>query len=326
MMKGLRKAAGILALVGAMLAFAVGVPARAEPYPSRTITVIVPFAPGSGIDVVARQLVESLRQQLSATILVENRPGASGAVGAAAVAKAPKDGYTLLLSASPPFSTAPFALDAALYDPLASFVPVSQFAVAPVVLVTSTKAPVSTFAEFIAFAKAHPEKSTYVSAGTGSVGDLYGALISQAFGAPMQEIPYKGHEQGLLDVTSGTILTSFTATSGAIPHIEAGRLRALAVGARERIAQLPDVPTFAEVLERPGFQAVVWYGLLAPAGVPRDIVDRLSDEVAKAVATPRVTDLLKRLGFIVDLKNSAEFAKALATDVDFSRKMIKAKP
>lgn len=309
-------------VVAALSVCLLGWPASAQNYPAQQVTIVVPYSPGNGLDVLARHLAEALRQQMSATVIVENRAGAAGAIGTASAAKAAPDGYTLLFTAHPPFATAPFAMERPLYDPLTSFTPISRVATGPMVLVTGSGSPATDFAALVAFAKANPEKANYASAGPGSPGHLLGEILNNAAAMKLQQVAYRATEQGLADVISGNVLVSFVSMAAATPHIEAGTVRPLAIGARRRLPEQPGLPTLAEVLGRDDVDAAIWYGMLAPAGIAPETVQRLNAELSTAMSSPRVLEFMKRVNLYPEFLDPPAFAKALTRDVEFARKVV----
>lgn len=305
-------------LLGALPATA----AYPQSYPNQMVTVVVPYSAGSGADSLARHIADGLRQQMSVPVVVENRPGAAGALGTASVARAAADGYTILFAASPPFVTSTLTLDKPLYHPLTSFVPIGRVGTGPLVLITASKSPVTSFAALVAYARAHPDKANYASTGPGAPGHLYGELLNRIAGMELQQVAYRSSEQALVDVIAGNVLVSLASIAPAGPHIEGGALRALAIGTRDRMPDRPDLPTLAEVLGREGLEAGVWYGLLAPAGLPQDRLDRLSAEIRKVMSRPETKEFMARLGLVIEFEGSREFEAFLARDAEFAKTLV----
>lgn len=264
-------------------------PAANEPlqdYPSRPLRVIVPFSPGGAVDGPMRLIAQELSKQLGQAVVVENRPGAGATIGSEGVAKAPADGYTLLLASQTN------AISATLYprlsfDPIKDFAPISLIGREPGVIVVNPSLPVRTLQEFIAYVKARPGQIDYASSGNGSGQHLFAALLASMTGMQMNHIPYRGSGQATTDLLGGQVQMSIPGMAGMLGHIKAGKLRALAVTSAKRAPQLPDVPTVSEA-GVPGYEAYVWMGLLAPKGTPGPIIDKLHRELLVALATPEV--------------------------------------
>jgi tripartite-type tricarboxylate transporter receptor subunit TctC len=284
----------IIRSIAALVAAAAGA-AAAQTYPARPIRIIVPFAPGGNVDITARLVAPGLGEALGQPVVVENKPGAGGTIGADFVAKSPPDGYTLLMGSNSTFSVAPSLYPKNPYDPLRDFAPVSMIASAPFVLVTNSAAPFNSARELVAQAKAAPGKLTMSSAGTGSSNHLVGELFQEISGARFTHVPYKGSGQALTDLMGGQVNLHFDQITSAASHIQAGKLKALMVTARERVPMLPDVPTASEA-GYTSFEATNVTGLLAPAGTPRDIVDKLNAATQKVVAQPAVKEKFAGLG------------------------------
>lgn len=276
-------------------------------YPARPVRIIVPFAPGGNVDLVARALAPPLSDALRQQVVVDNRPGASGLVGTHLVANSPPDGYTLLAMANT-FAVVPSLMSNPGYDPLQDFAPVSLTCRVPQVLVVNPALPVRSVKELVALARARPGEISYASAGTGGTGHMAAELFNRHAGVKMLHVPYKGNAQAIVDVISGQVAMMFDQVSTSAPHVRAGKLRALAVTSLTRSPLFPDVPTIDESGVR-RFEDITFNGLVAPAGTPRDIVARVHAEVAKAV---RVPELSKRF-----LERGVELA-ASASPEDFA--------
>jgi len=281
--------------------------AQTGSYPARPVRIIVPFAPGGNVDLVARALAQPLGESLGQQVIVDNRPGASGLVGTHLVAKSPADGYTILAMANT-FAVVPSLLSNPGYDPLKDFAAVSLTCRVPQVLVVNPALPVRSVKELVALARARPGEISYASAGTGGTGHMAAELFNRHAGVKMLHVPYKGNAQAILDVISGQVAMMFDQVSTSAPHIRSGKLRALAVTSLTRSPLFPDLPTIDESGVR-GFEDITFNGLVAPAGTPRDIVARLHAAVAKAV---RVPDLNKRF-----LERGVELAASASPD-DFA--------
>jgi tripartite-type tricarboxylate transporter receptor subunit TctC len=279
----------------AAASLAVGLGGRALAQPGKAIRLIVPFTPGGSTDILARAIAPKLALALGRTVLVDNRPGAGGSLGAAEAARADADGSTLLMGHIGTLAINPAVNPQVGYDPLKSFTPVAWVARVPNVLVVQADAPMRTLAEFMAQAKANPGRLTYASGGNGSAAHIameYLKLRAQVF---LLHIPYRGTAPSITDVIARQVDATFTGIPALLPHIKSGRLRALAVSSTARLPSLPDVPTVAES-GFPGFEADQWYGVVAPAGTPAELVTRLNAEINKALALPEVARQLAAEG------------------------------
>ncbi len=297
-------------------------PARADDYPSKKIQLVVPYSAGSGVDLLARSFGEALQAQLNVTIVVENREGATGTIGSLSVARAPADGYTFMVNANPPFAVAPLSIQPPPYDILTAFTPIARVGSVPLVLITGADSPVKTFAQLKEHANANPGKANYASTGNGSPGQLNMESIKLITGMKIEEVPYKSSTQALTDVIGGHILASIVALPAADQLIQTGRVRVIAVGSKERLKKFPDVPTLAETVGQPDFEASVWYGFLAPPGVARERIDTLFAAISKAFGAKEVKDKMNTLSIIPDLLPPAEFAAALRKDAESARKSL----
>ena len=278
-------------------------PATAQTaWPNKPVKIIVPFAPGGTTDILARAMAPELSRAFGQPFVVENRAGAGGNVGADAVAKAPADGYTLLMG-----TVGTHGINKALYskmpfDSQKDFAPITLVAGVPNVMVMNAdKAKaldINTVAEFIKYARAHPGKFSMASSGNGTSIHLSGELFKSRTGTFMTHIPYRGSGPALLDLIGGSVDVMFDNLPSALPQIKAGKLKALAVTSSQRSAALPDTPTIEEAGRLTGFDASSWFGLMAPAGTPGDIVSRIQQEVAKSLSTPAVKDKLLAQGAI----------------------------
>ncbi|MFM1987155.1 MAG: hypothetical protein RJA99_112 [Pseudomonadota bacterium] len=307
------------ALVAGLAAAAAAraLPAAAQspaPFPSRGLRIVVPFAAGTGSDVVARAIGQKLAEQLGQPVVAENREGAGGIVGTNVVRQAPADGYTLLMAANP-FTLAPATFATAPYDPLREFVPVAKVADVPIVLTVAANSPFQSVGELVAFARANPGKLTYASSGKGTPSQFETELFKQAAGIDLLEVPYKNTAQALTDTMSGQVSMYPSAMPLALPHVRAGRARALAIVDRRRSPSLPDVPTLAEAMQRPSYVATpLWYGFVARAGTPPEAIARLEAEIRRAAQTPEVRERLVGLGAqLVEIGNE-EFAAQMKAE------------
>ena len=282
-------------LLPCLLAAASATAAHADAYPTRPIRLIVPFAAGGGNDTVARLVGDSLGKRLGQAVVVDNRPGAGGVVGAEAAARAPADGYTLFLGGVGSHAINPNLHKDLPYDPIKDFAAVSLLASAPLILVVHPSVPAQSVQELIAYAKSHPGKLNYASNGNGSSSHLAAVMFASMTGTDMVHIPYKGLSPALTDLLSGQDQLMFSSVVAILPHVRAGKLRALAVTSRKRMALLPDIPTIAESGVA-NYETSSWYGILAPAGTPPEIVRRLDDEIVEVLAQDDVRKALAREG------------------------------
>jgi tripartite-type tricarboxylate transporter receptor subunit TctC len=299
----------VLVLASALAAGA----AQAETYPDKPIRIVVGFGPGSGADTVARVIGERLAERLKVAVIIDNREGAGGAIGTAGVAKAPADGYTLLLGAST-MTVSPHLQSGVTYDAVKDFVPIVKVAELPLLLITSPQSPYKTLKEMVAYAKEHPGKLSYATSGRGSPSHLSVELIRQATGIDVVAVPYKNVGQAMTDAIAGTVSFYFPALPGALPHVKAGKVRALALGAVQRSAKLPEVPTLAEELGVSGLEVITWYGFFAPSGTPREVTARLATEVAKVLESAETRDKLAATGVDVAVAPADAFAAIVRAD------------
>ncbi|HVO89531.1 MAG TPA: tripartite tricarboxylate transporter substrate binding protein [Casimicrobiaceae bacterium] len=279
----------------ALLLCALSADASAADYPTRPIRLIVPFAAGGGNDTVARLVGQALAARLGQPVVIDNRAGAGGVVGAEAAAKAAPDGYTLFLGGVGSHAINPNLHADLPYDPIRDFAPVSLLASAPLILVVHPSVPAHSVQELIAFARAQPGKLNYASNGNGSSSQLAAVMFASLAKIDMVHIPYKGLAPALTDLLSGRDQLMFSSMVAILPHINAGKLRPLAVTSSKRVALFPDVPTVAEA-GLAGYETSSWYGILAPAGTPPEVVSRLHDEIVQVLAQDDVRTALAREG------------------------------
>ena len=282
------------------------------PYPSKPIRVIVPFAAGGGLEITARLIAQKLTDKWGQSLVIDARPGAATVVGTEIAARAPADGYTLLMI------TTTFTINPALrknlpYDALRDFAPVSQINSQPNVVVVPPSSPAKSVPELIALAKAKPGQLTYASPGAGSAPHLSAELFKRMAGVEMIHVPYKGIPPAVTDVLGGRVTMLFTTTISAAPHVKSGKLRALAITSAKRLASMPDVPTIGETIA--GYQAEAFQGVMAPAGVPRAIVDKLAAEIGAIVRSREITERFALDGAIAVGSTPAEFAAFLKTEM-----------
>jgi tripartite-type tricarboxylate transporter receptor subunit TctC len=312
-----RRVAFLVAMLLAPLAMAQG---GSPAYPARPIRLVVPFPPGAGTDAVARLVAQKLGESMAATIVVDNRPGAGGAIGAAEVAKAEPDGYTLLFVASP-FTTVAAASRNAGYDPLRQFVAVAPVAVGPLVFAVNTSLAADSMQAFLALARQKPGQLNYGSAGTGSVNHLALELLKVRTGTDIVHVPYKGIAPATVDLLSGRIQAITASIPAALPHIAQGRLRALAVTGPRRSPLLPGVPTWGEA-GVDNAEVINYWGIVAPAGTPRAIVDKLNAETRAALAQPELRDRLEREGADIVADRPERLTELIEADLARWKKLI----
>lgn len=309
--------------VFAGLVAAGGVARAAEAYPNRIIKIVVPFPPGGSTDVLARRIGEKLSQSLGQPAIVENRPGAGGTIGSEAVAKAPPDGYTLLMGVTGTHGIAVSLYPNLPYDPLKNFAPISLVVSAPLVLVTGPSLPVKDVAGFVAFARAHPGEVTFSSPGNGTSMHLTGEMFNLASHSQLLHVPYRGSAGAVNDLIGGQTQTMFGDMLVVLPFVQNGQIRALAVTSATRHPLLPAVPTIAES-GFPGFEALSWQGLFAPAGTPEAIIAQLNHAVVEALASPDLHDFFERQGFLVTGSTPDEFRRFIADEIVKWGRIIKA--
>ncbi len=286
----------------------------AQSYPSKPVRIVVPFPPGGGADIVGRSISPALTASLGQAVIIDNRPGADGQIGAAQVAKAPPDGYTLLLGTTGPMVINP-ALEAKMaYDTLRDFAPITQLITQPIALIVHPSLPVSTVSQFVALAKAKPGQLNYGSSGIGGGTHLAAEIFAWLTGIKMVHVPYKGTAQATTDLISGQVQVLFTSISVVLPHIHANRLKALAVGSEKRMPMLPQVPTMMEGGIK-GFDASSWYGLFAPAGTPADVVKRLNTDTVNALKSPDIDKLLSSQGALPVGSSSDQFQAHIRSEL-----------
>jgi tripartite-type tricarboxylate transporter receptor subunit TctC len=293
----------------------------AQAYPNKPIKLIVPFAPGGFTDVVARILGQKLSVSLGQPFVIENKAGAGSTIGTDFVAKAAPDGYTLVM-VSTTHVISPAIYPKLPYDPIKSFTPVGKLVDSAYVLLVNPKVPANNVAEFIALAKASPEKIHYASSGNGSSQHLMGGMFAAMAGVKMKHVPYKGSGGAANDLVAGVVESSFAGVPNAMAQVPAGRLKALAVTTSKRIPQLPDVPTMQEA-GVPGYNASVWLGLLAPAGTPKEVVMKLNSEIAKVLSAADTKKELYAAGVEADISSPEALNALMVQELDRWGKVIK---
>ena len=267
--------------------------AWAQPYPSKPVRIVVPYAPGGGVDIIARAIGQELTKRLNQQVVIENRTGAGGNIGSDAVAKAAPDGYTLLMAS--PANTINSSLYTRMpYDPSRDLAPVALIATVPTVLLANRSLPVKDIKQLVALARAKPGALTYGSGGSGTTEHLAGEMFKSAAGIDMLHVPYKGGAAVLTDLVGGQIALMFVNQVFALPYVKAGTVRALGVASNERSPALPEVPTFAEA-GYPDMRVAVWWGVMGPAGMPKEIVAQLNREIGAALSSPEMKERLQTM-------------------------------
>ena len=306
-----------------VLACLVGTSAAvAQNYPDRPIRVIVGVPAGGTPDVMARMITTGMSRVLGQPLVVDNRGGAGGMIGTETAAKAAADGYTLLVSSPGPLAILPHMHKQLGYDPQRAFTPIGLIASNPFMLITHPSLPAKTVKELLSLAKAQPGKLNYASAGNGAANHLAMELFKSMAGVNITHVPYKGAPQAVSDVLAGHMSMMFNSIPPVLAHVKADRIRALGVGGAKRAAQLPDVPTISEA-GVPGYEAITWFGLLAPANTPKAVLARVSDAFAKVINAPETRGALETQGAEPGSANAAEFGALIRRDFDKYAKVVK---
>ena len=308
------------ALIAASLAALLAVSAQAQTYPSAPVTVVVPFAAGSGTDAVARVVMQKLSEQLKQPVLVDNKPGASAQIAANYVAKAKPDGYTLMMTTNTSHSANPALFANLKYDPVKDFTPVARVGELPFVLAVNNDFPAKTLPEFISNAKSHPGKLSYATPNSTSL--VASETIKRIAGIDVLEVPYKSSPQAMTDLIGGQVQMYVVDLGSGMSMLKSGKIRPLATTTAKSLKSLPGIPPIAQAV--PGFDLTSWNGVFGPAGMPPAIVDRLSTELQKALADKTVQDKLAQLGFEVwPTQSPAEFAKYVNDQLAHWGRLIK---
>lgn len=307
-------------VLAALAAAGAGSEALAQAYPNRTIKLLVPFTPGGGTDILARIVAGKMSESLGQQVVVENRPGANTIVATEALVRSAPDGYSLLMQTNNFASNATLYAGKLTYDTVKDVAPVSLVAGNPHVLVVNPSVPAKDLHEFIALAKAKPGGITFASAGSGTVNHLSGELLKMLAGIDMLHVPYKGSGSVMPDLLGGQVNALFAAMPTVTGHIRAGKLRAIAVTTPQRFRGLPEVPTIAE-LGYPGYNFSSWFGILAPAGTPKPVVERLHAEIVKALKDPAILERLK--DYEIFGSSPEEFAAYIRAEIDKIAKIIR---
>lgn len=298
--------------------------AYAQAFPNRPVTLVVPFPPGGGSDTGGRIIAEQLTKRWGQPVIVDNKGGAAGQIGADFVAKAPRDGYTLLLGNIGTQAINPSLYPRLPYDPDTAFAPVSLVAELPLAMMVNPAVPAKTAAEFISLAKSRPGQLTYSSSGAGGAPHLAAEMFKDQTGSFILHVPYRGGGPAIADLLAGHVQLSFMTVLEASGHIKAGKLRALAVTGDKRVAALPEVPTLAESA-LPGFNAISWIGLLAPAGTPPDLVEKIASDVRAAMADEAVKSRFASLGAVPRTTSPQDFSKLIAADKNRYAQIIRSR-
>ena len=313
----------MIRLLAAMLAFLAVTPLQAaQPYPNKPIRLIVPYPPGASTnDILGRALAQRLTQGLGQQVVVDNRSGASGTLGSEMVAKATPDGYTLLIGVASPLSVGPNVYKLG-FDPVKDLAPIARFALIPYVMAVHPSLPAKNIQEFIAYVKSRPGKINFGSSGSGGSPHLCSELFKSMTGTDMVHIPYKGGAQAMIDVLSGQVPMICTGATALSAHVRSGRLRALGVATLKRSAQLPNLATIDEQGVK-GFDVSSWSGLMAPAGTPPAIIDRLYREVSRIMATEDMKKFVLSTGAEPALMGPAEFGRYIQSEIAVWGKVVK---
>ena len=293
----------------------------AADYPNRPVRLVVPFASGSNIDGTARQIAPKFAEFLGQQVVVDNRGGAGGTIGANLVAKSQADGYTLLMGNAPTHGMAPHLYKNLAYDPIKDFTPIGRVDSASFVLAVSATLPVQSMAELVKYAKARPGQLNYASSGNGTTAHLTGTLLNNKAGVDLKHIPYNSVPQALVDITSGAVAIMFYPYQPLMPLLQTGKVRLLASTGMKRASYLPEVPTVIES-GIPDFVALAWHGFYAPAGTSKQVVDTVYAALAKTMADPKVVATLAATGIDIDLAPPREFAAFTKAEVERYRQLI----
>jgi tripartite-type tricarboxylate transporter receptor subunit TctC len=305
----------VLATLAAAAGAACSLPALAQGFPARPIQLVVPYPPGGASDVTARLLADKMSASLKVPVVVDNKPGANGNLAADLVARAPADGYTLLLANVGPNAISQSIYPHLAYDTVKSFAAVSQTTLVPIVLVAGPAMPAKNMRELLDELKRNPDKYTYASAGNGSSNHLTGAMFANMAGVKALHVPYKGDTPALTDVMAGHVSMMFTTAVAAMPHVKSGKLRVLGIATNQRVPALPEVPTIAEAGLK-GFDASSWGGIVAPAGTPAPVIQVLHKQVVEALNQPDVKSRLGDLGAVVVASSPDDFQKYIRRETE----------
>jgi len=295
--------------------------AWAQGYPSKPVRLVVPLAPGGGNDILARALGQRLQESLHQPVVIENRPGAGGNVGSEYVARTPGDGYTLLMITVAQVMN-PWLYKHLPFDIQRDFTPVAMLATLPLLVLTHPSLPVKSVADLVAYARANPHKLNYSTPGAGTPHHLATEMFKKATGTDLVHVPYKGGAPAVAALVSGEVQMMFGVLATTLPLVKAGKLRALATAEPKRVPALPDLPTVAETGIQ-GFSVENWYGIVGPAGMPPEVVSRLSDEIRRALESPALHERMAQLGFVTDYRGPDALRSVMAADLDKWGKVIR---
>ncbi|MBS1216926.1 MAG: tripartite tricarboxylate transporter receptor family protein [Proteobacteria bacterium] len=296
--------------------------AMAQNYPTRPVRFVVPYAPGGSTDTLARTMGTKLSDLLGQQVVVDNRPGANGDIGMSIVAKAPPDGYSIVLGYIANLAIGPSLYDKMPYDPVKDFTSITQVAGASNIFVIHPSLPAKNFKEFIAYAKANPKKVTFASAGVASVGHLTGELLNDMAGIDMLHVPYKGSGQAISDLVGGHVKVMISGMASTLPHVRSGKLIGIVTTGAKRTPATPDIPTIGETY--PGFESSSWFGVLGPAGMPKPVVMRLNADIHKSLQDPAVAKRLANVGFEITYGTPEQFAAYIQSEIKKWAKVVKA--
>jgi tripartite-type tricarboxylate transporter receptor subunit TctC len=308
--------------VSALSVLLVALPATAQDFPSRPVTIVTPQPPGAASDLLARTVGDRLSHAWGQSVIVDNRPGASGNVGAAFVARAPADGYTLMVGTDAMLTSNVYLFKNMPFDPVKDFAPITNAGANIICLAVNTQLPVASVPELIAYAKANPGKLQYGSSGIASPHHLSGELLAQKTGISIVHVPYRGGGPAANDLLGGHINMAFLSLSSAVPLLTSGKIRILAVVEKSRYAAMPDIPTIGETV--PGFEMSSWLGFLAPAATPAPLVARLNETIVKILTTETVKEKLASLGLVVAPTTPAELAAVIKDGLAVRGQLVKA--
>jgi tripartite-type tricarboxylate transporter receptor subunit TctC len=313
----------LTAVLAALTALTASAPVAAQNYPTKPIRFIVPFSPGGGTDLQARAIAQRLQETWGQPVVVDHRPGGTGAVASVVVAQAVPDGYTILIVTSSTHAIGPNLMRKPPYNPVKDFAPVAQTASAPEILVAHPSVPATTVKELVALAKAKPQAVNYASAGTGTIGHMTAELFNIVAGTKIVHIPYKGTGAAVRELLGGQVQILFGAPGAVIQQVRAGKLKALASATRERLPEMKDMPTLAEA-GFPGIEASNWYGVLTTAAVPKAIIEKLNAEIVRTIQAPDMKEALARQGYEARPSTPEEFGKLIREDFAKWNKVVKA--
>ena len=312
----------IRALIAAFVLFAAAGALAQQDYPSKPIHIVAPFEAGGATDIMARMIAQKFAESLGQPVIIDNRPGAGGGIGTAAVAKSPADGYTIVFGNLAPNAINPSIYTNLQYDAGKDFAPISVVATVPLILVTPSSSPARSVRELIALAKSAPGKLNFGSPGVGSVAHVVGEMFNTMAATRLMHVPYKGGAPAVRATLTGEVSMMFATVISAKPHIRSGKLRALGITSAERSPVAPDIPTIAES-GLPGFEVDVWFGLLAPAATPRAIVERLAHEVRRALDAPEIRAKFAELSAVPSPTTPDQFAAIIRADIAKWAKVVK---